>query len=412
MSISQAIVLARCLDENGMSTAPLSHRVFELLRFTANHNRYANALARATGEHFNIFQILRIGHLEVKTHSPILGELLNPEGAHGQGAVFLRMFLTRFEISGFDAGTARVKTEYYAGPRTENSGGRIDIVIKDCKGLTIFIENKIYANDQDNQMLRYREFDQKAHLFYLTLDGREPNNVSEIRKELLDLRCISYAENILGWLDDCLKESAGLPTVRETIIQYIHLVRELTHQNANTRMNEELIKAVTENEEAFLAYMTLRKAEKDVYNVIFATLEKKLRSKVAELGLELDQVRPFGDLSRKESGFSITNETWKRNQLTISFAFDSGYWRNLYFGFPKPQQSEISKAACKLKELFNQEFGYSSTNQWWLAWKYWDEHRNWDEKTFAAIQFGDFADDLKKLIERLSRIANRACGVE
>ena len=61
----------------------LSPRSLELLRFTATQLRHADALNQATGEHFNIFQILRIGHLEVKTHSPILAELLNPKGRHG-----------------------------------------------------------------------------------------------------------------------------------------------------------------------------------------------------------------------------------------------------------------------------------------------------------------------------------------
>jgi hypothetical protein len=149
-------------------------RTLELLRFTATQQRHADALAQATGEHFNIFQILRVGHLEVKTHSPILGELLNPKGRHGQGAAFLRLFLARFEVREFDTETATVKLEYHVGQITEKSGGRIDIVVKDSKGAAIVIENKIYAGDQDNQMMRYREVYPHAELFYLTLDGREP----------------------------------------------------------------------------------------------------------------------------------------------------------------------------------------------------------------------------------------------
>ena len=101
-----------------MSTASVSPRVLELLRFTKSHRSHTEALARATGEHFNIFQILRVGHLEVTTHSPILAELLNPKGNHGQGAVFLGRFLEQFEVGGFDADAATVKMEYYVGPVT------------------------------------------------------------------------------------------------------------------------------------------------------------------------------------------------------------------------------------------------------------------------------------------------------
>jgi len=152
-----------------MSANSLDPRALELLRFAETQERHADALARATGEHFNIFQILRVGHLEVRTHSPILGELLNPKGRHGQGAVFLRLFLERFEVREFDAETATVNLEYHVGQITDKSGGRIDIVVRDSKGATIFIENKIYAGDQEDQMMRYSAANPQAELFYLGL---------------------------------------------------------------------------------------------------------------------------------------------------------------------------------------------------------------------------------------------------
>src|SRR5437660_12720896 len=114
-----------------MSAESLSPDALELLRFTATQQRHADALAQATGEQFNIFQILRVGHLEVTTHSPILAELLNPKGRHGQGAAFLRLFLARFKIGGFDVERAKVNMEYHIGAITDKSGGRIDIVTKD-----------------------------------------------------------------------------------------------------------------------------------------------------------------------------------------------------------------------------------------------------------------------------------------
>ena len=139
-----------------MENAVHSPRVSELLRFTTAHRRHTEALAQATGEHFNIFKILRIGHLEVKTHSPILGELLNPKGQHGQGAKFLRLFLPKFKIEfAAESETATMELEYWTGPVTEKSGGRIDIVVKDGKGSKIYVENKIYARDGEKQMMRY-----------------------------------------------------------------------------------------------------------------------------------------------------------------------------------------------------------------------------------------------------------------
>jgi len=193
-----------------MSDASISPRVLELLRFTQAHNRHREALARATGEHFNIFKILRVGHREVTTHSPILAELLSPKGNHGQGAAFLRLFLTKFEITGFDAETAIVSTEYYAGPVTEQSGGRIDILVKDGNGEMIVIENKIGAGDQEKQMPRYRKLYPKAHLFYLTLDGHKPSNLSEDQFKRIQCKRISYAE-----VTRLARTKANTPCMRE-----------------------------------------------------------------------------------------------------------------------------------------------------------------------------------------------------
>src|SRR5580692_3482102 len=108
---------------------PTSPRIMELLRFAGAHRRHTEALARATGEQFNIFKILGIGHYEVATHSPMLGNLLNPKGSHGQGDVFLRLFVNSMGIANFDSASAHLELEYHIGTVTDKSGGRIDIVI-------------------------------------------------------------------------------------------------------------------------------------------------------------------------------------------------------------------------------------------------------------------------------------------
>lgn len=46
-----------------------------------------------SGERFNIFSILKLENNEVKTHSALLGELLNPKGSHGMKTAFLELFL-------------------------------------------------------------------------------------------------------------------------------------------------------------------------------------------------------------------------------------------------------------------------------------------------------------------------------
>jgi len=394
-----------------VSTALISPRVLELLRFTETHQRHSEALARATGEHFNIFQILRVGHLEVTTHSPILAELLNPKGKHGQGAAFLRLFLARFDVHGFDAEseTATMKMEYYTGPVTEKSGGRIDIVVKDGKGSIISIENKIYAGDQENQMTRYRDFDPKANLFYLTLDGRKPSNLTENELNRIQCKCISYAEDILAWLKECRKDAACLPNVREIISQYIHLIEELTNQSTTILMNKELIEEIIKAPESLRAFYTLRDAEAAVQTELIARLDAKLDDLARISGLDREDP-PLRDLHIKDNGFFFTTLGLSHRNLQIGFAFDAGNYSDFCFGFAKIDDKQPCPDAENLLSAFTKAFRYEKPTNWWPAWTHWeDPYRYWRQEAFEAIRSGRFAEDLKTKLEILAKIARQIC---
>ena len=82
----------------------------------------------ASGDFFNVFSILRMKHYEVRTHSPFLAELLNPNGSHGKKDTFLRLFVEAMPLQGIDKAAldtsdAKVLTEE---PTEE---GRLDIMI-------------------------------------------------------------------------------------------------------------------------------------------------------------------------------------------------------------------------------------------------------------------------------------------
>lgn len=377
-------------------------RALSLLEFARVQQDHADILAKATGEHFNIFQILRVGHLEVSTHSPILGELLNPKGKHGQGAAFLVLFLSRFEISDFDADSATVQMEYHAGTVTENSGGRIDLLIRDSKGKTILIENKIYAGDQEKQMVRYSNFAKNAHLFYLTLDGKEPDN----GKEIESLCCISYSRDIINWLEDCRKESACVPTVRETITQYIHLLKQLTHQNTNTRMSENLTKAILQNSESYRAYIAIRNSETNLRSEIIANFNGKLKGLASELGLELC-VEMRGDAGKYEN-FFFTNTELNHKRLKIGFECDKSYYRDFYLGFRKDDEKESDPFHNQLAAAFEEVFDENKPTKLWPANTWWHRHRHWNDNTFEAIQFGAFLEDVRNDLKRLLAVFERA----
>jgi len=183
-------------------------------------------------------------------HSVLLAELLKINGSHGLKDEFLKEFVKQVNIEEFDYKSATVKVEVVIGNVTDVNGGRIDIVIVDKNGYAIILENKIYAGDQNAQLIRYDNYAKVHHfgkytILYLTLDGHEASNVSA--GDAIQYTPISYAVDILSWLETCLSIAVRLPLVRETINQYITLIKQLTNQDMNAINKEEVLNTILSN---------------------------------------------------------------------------------------------------------------------------------------------------------------------
>ena len=231
-----------------------------LLEQVANISETCNKMAKISGENFNIFKTLNLRSSEVRLHSTFLAEFLNPQGTHGQGALYLNLFVEhlklfedQFKHLNFDTNSAIVEVEKHIGRIKDDytEGGRIDILLKDNKKNRIIIENKIYAKDQKNQLLRYHKFDEQAALLYLSLYKTEITDWSTGGKLNEDqYRIISYHQEIKEWLEKCKKESASLPIIRETLSQYINLIKDLTNQTTGGYyMENEMEKFIIANKE-------------------------------------------------------------------------------------------------------------------------------------------------------------------
>lgn len=381
----------------------IDRRASELLRFTKTHNSHRDAITKATGEHFNIFRILGVRHLEVATHSPILADLLNPKGTHGQKEVFLDLFLDQFEIEGFGSKSATAISELYIGPVTESSGGRIDIVIQEAdksgKTRRILIENKIYASDQPNQLIRYRNFDKDAPLFYLTLFGDEPDNVSTDKAKEIDFKSISYSEDILSWLQKCRKEAVCLPGVREIISQYIVLIEELTRQNTTLHMNEKLITEIVSDPESFKAFQTLRGAESAVSNKLWDAFFGELD----QMALDFRLTR-FLDLDKNPQDryyrFAFEHPFLKECGVDISFQFGGTIFQDLTYGFSNRTENLPCSLQDRMREKFSAFADLKPANSWWPASAHMDApFRYWGDDAFEGLRSGVFAKLVQAKVE-------------
>ncbi|MEO7300518.1 MAG: PD-(D/E)XK nuclease family protein [Verrucomicrobiota bacterium] len=371
--------------------------------------QYEEALSQASGERFNVFDILHVGHYEVRTHSPMLAELLNPRGAHGQGAIFLKQFLAHLKIIDFEAESARVVPEVFIGEQ-----GRLDIVIQDGNHRAIFIENKIYAGLQKNQLQRYHKQNSKANLLFLTLGGDSPADWStnifyKTPSFITIFQRVSYKHDIVGWLEACRKEAANAPGVRETISQYIHLIKRLTQQNTSGPMNQKFIEAVTHDQsgETYLAYASLRNAYGAIRQAIIEKVNGQLDAIGKELGLETSEV--FAGHGEPGENYFYTNAAMKAQNLRFGLRCADSDYRNFGFGFAYINCDLKGPVELPVVTLFKDAFGEQfDSNGFWHAYLRWSYHSSWDDETRADIISGKFATDLDALIRTLQKIAEQA----
>ena len=268
--------------------------IISLFKHLSNINRAYQIVKKSTNEDFNIFSILRMETDEVNTHSRFIAELLNPKGSHFQEGKFLESFIKYFndlrkieDNSNFlnslielNPKKSVVEVEKYIAPKTEEEGGRLDIAIFEGKENFICIENKIYAGEQENQMERYYNYAKKAakqyHIFFLTLFGDKPNSVCS---EDCIIYNISYKKHIVEWLELCKKEVADNAIIRETINQYINLIKKLTYQTINKEMEKDIQDLILKNySESSLIYKSFEKAIYSPINVIIENLSHRISS--------------------------------------------------------------------------------------------------------------------------------------
>lgn len=330
------------------------------------------------GENYNLFSILSIERYELK-HSALIANLLDPKGSHGCGDAFLRAF---FEIAlkertylFEDCTLPDSYTEYYTGPIVGDTGGRIDILVKSSR-YGLIIENKIYAGDQDKQLIRYDNYGKEIFgadgylLVYLTLYGYDASKESTATKsaEEVGYLRLSYAEDILRWLEQCVRLADNKPLVRESLNQYIRTIKQLTYQDMNLKNIRKIIDLAVDHPEVVATLSSNRDAIAQGIRkkYIFAEL-KEYADQKGWLFDSTEIANPKGD-----NKIRLRKEGWDGSIIIAADSEDKksnyGWWMNLWIGIDS-KVTGAKKLACLEKQSPEYPMGweYLTIPNWYSA---------------------------------------------
>lgn len=224
----------------------------QLGRLLAGITLRAEERAKATHSRFNVFTTLLKENDEVRLHTRFLHALLDPEGLHDCGPRFLELFLKRIPLDEGEAAVIESIPGAEDGWAAKKEAGRskgfgqIDLLLEHRR-FGIAIENKIHAYEQPGQLASYASFLRARYgenflLLFLTLDGKESETHGGERYLKL-----SYADHVLPWLDDCLRETYAIIPVNQMLLQYREVVRSLTGKTLETAMMKPVVDFVSLN---------------------------------------------------------------------------------------------------------------------------------------------------------------------
>lgn len=331
------------------------------------------------GDMFNLFDVA-VGRDELR-HSAIIATLLDPHGNHGQGILFLKKFLDVcmpdfiFDLQGHIS----VETE------TATDDGRLDIVVSN--GIqAIIIENKIDAIDQPQQLKRYNIYAERNYqeytILYLTIDGREASSQSG---DEVDYKTISYADDIVSWLNNCISACANKPSLCVMLEQYKKLILHITHQDMDTpkEMYELMVGHVAEIEE-------LAKSMGDGYiNYVYRKYVHDEMTAMAERhGFKLSEKTNINE------GFYLYRPSWKKVAIRIYKDPDSKHYIGVHKGLKGTSEDMVSIEHRKLDCMAIAPTAWAP-----YGWDYLSPYERWEAGTgtLPAMMDGRFVKHIESL---------------
>ena len=237
---------------------------------------------------FNLLSIIEKDRDEAHVHSKVIYSLLSQNWGKKDKETFLTLFLKEIGIEDDNIYDKNWEVTREKAFDLDTIKGRLDFEIK-SKDCIYIIEMKIDAGDQPEQLIRYQEFAKEQHkkykIFYLTLDGHnaskksigEEENLEENQK--VEYTNISFKEEILNWLENCLKLVEGKENKLACINQYIASINKILGEK-ETKIKDNILKSVKDIKTAITIYEKLNDKLQVTLENFMSLLKEKLRTRL------------------------------------------------------------------------------------------------------------------------------------
>ena len=210
---------------------------------------------------YNMVNVVRKATHEVGMHSNIIYSLINPNGEHFQGTLFLNLFIEKVLMPKLKLDSIEDFGEIYSVQAEESTEAnrRIDFTIKSDR-YAIGIEMKVNAGDLQHQISHYYEQLEKesdlnnknnVYIFYLTKYGTNPSQKSiKIKSGTTTqfdpskhVHLVSFEKDILNWVNASQKEVNNITNLNMALQNYKEIVKKITNQYKGNVMDieEELL---------------------------------------------------------------------------------------------------------------------------------------------------------------------------